>query len=106
MITSRSKCRPRNNSSTLFSSLTFGPQLSKCHCNRQGGAICTRALVRRCRCFLRLEASGPLPLFAQNLLALCVYESFGLLRFLLGLCVKPQVRIDPAQLVMGRRELR
>src|SRR5665213_2682992 len=36
MITSRSKCRPRNNSSTLFSSLTVGPQLSKGHCNRRG----------------------------------------------------------------------
>src|ERR1035441_8856742 len=29
MITSRSKCRPRNNSSMLFRSLTVGPQLSK-----------------------------------------------------------------------------
>src|ERR1035438_8418583 len=46
MITSRSKCRPRNNSSTLPSSLTVGPQLSKGHCNRRGPAICTRALHR------------------------------------------------------------
>src|SRR5450631_1656220 len=43
MITSRSKCRPRNNSSTLFNSLTVGPQLAKGHCNRHGRAICTRA---------------------------------------------------------------
>src|ERR1035438_3057735 len=43
MITSRSKCRPRNNSSTLPSSLTVGPQLSKGQCNRRGVAICTRA---------------------------------------------------------------
>jgi hypothetical protein len=42
-------------------------------------------LVRRRRCRLRLEASGPLALLAQNLFALCVYESFGSLRFLLGL---------------------
>src|ERR1035441_7435166 len=44
MITSRSKCRPRNNSSTLPSSLTAGPQLSKGQCNRRGLAICTRAV--------------------------------------------------------------
>src|ERR1022692_2000687 len=44
MITSRSKCRPRNNSSTLPSSLTIGPQLSKGQCNRRALAICTRAL--------------------------------------------------------------
>src|ERR1035441_6847473 len=43
MITSRSKCLPRNTSSTLFSSLTVGPQLSKGHCNRRDRAICTRA---------------------------------------------------------------
>src|ERR1039457_4876162 len=43
MITLGSKCRPRNNSSTLFSSLTVGPQLSKGHCNRRDRAICTRA---------------------------------------------------------------
>src|ERR1017187_338451 len=44
MITSRSKCRPRNNSSTLPSSLTIGPQLSKDQCNRRALAICTRAV--------------------------------------------------------------
>ncbi len=58
------------------------------------------------RCNLRLEASGPLALFAQNFIALCVYECFGLLRFLLGICMEPQVRIDLAQLIMGWRELR
>ena len=55
---------------------------------------------------MRLEASGPLALFAQNFLALCVHEILGLLCFAQGLCVKPQVRIDLAQLVMGCRELR
>jgi hypothetical protein len=64
-----------------------------------------RSPCGRC-CKLRLEASGPLALFAQNFIALCVYEILGLLRFALGLCVKPQVRIDLAQLIMGRRELR
>src|SRR5580658_4728869 len=36
-ITSRSICRPRNNFSTLFSSLTVDPQLSNSHSNRRGG---------------------------------------------------------------------
>jgi hypothetical protein len=53
-----------------------------------------------------LEASGPLALFAQNFLALYVHEIPGLLCFALGFCVKPQVRIDLTQLVMGRREPR
>jgi hypothetical protein len=48
MITSRSKCGPRNNSSMLFSLLTVGPQLSKGYCNRWGRAICTRADSRPC----------------------------------------------------------
>jgi hypothetical protein len=50
-----------------------------------------------------LEASVPLALLAQSLLALCVHECLGLLPFLLGLCVQPKVRKDLAQLVMGRR---
>jgi hypothetical protein len=43
MITSRSKCRPRNNSSMLFSSPTVGPQFSKDQCTRPVAAICTGA---------------------------------------------------------------
>src|ERR1035438_3292731 len=49
MITSRSKCRPRNNSSMLSSSFTIGPQLSKDQCTGRAGAIRTRALRVMCR---------------------------------------------------------
>src|ERR1035441_2079702 len=45
MITSGSKCRLRNNSSMLFSSLTVGPQLSKDQCTRRAGTICTRTVA-------------------------------------------------------------
>ena len=54
----RSKCRPQNYSSMLFSSLTVGPSTIQDHCTRRAGAVCTRARFHVARNIRKTQLIG------------------------------------------------